>query len=88
MKNNLYVVIAAGELITLLWARTRFNQPDWLNCFSSFHAACVKENLHSESESGLELTARAPHHWQSVSNAKVRSHKNSCSFKIKFVPLK
>lgn len=64
MKNNLYVVIAAGELITLLWARTRFNQPDWLNCFSSFHAACVKENLHSESESGLELRARAPHHWQ------------------------
>ena len=64
MKNNLYVVIAAGELITLFWVRTRFNQLDWLNCFSSFYAACVKENLHSESESGLELTTRAPHDWQ------------------------
>lgn len=70
MKNNLYVVIAAGELITLFWARTRFNQPDWLNSFSSFHAACVKENLHSESESGLELTARAPHHRQGAWSTK------------------
>ena len=39
-----------------LWTRTSFNQPDWLNCFSSFHAACVEENLHSESETGYPKT--------------------------------